>query len=273
MKAVEKIPYHILIREAVCLKYYFEIIVAVCKRRKDSDVRSMSVRDACLEINDDDRHQITSGGGNATIDIVIQDNPKATEMNNFRGRWVLKSLLSADEHRNSTKNMVLNPLFTPYQPEWCRRRAYKGHEFCKNVGPVRKKVFEEYAFHWNSGQDMVLNQPGLGKLLAHGDVDTVDTTKSNRIEERSHHVCFLGASHSRNFMTSCNEILKKTLQEANRQQLETSPYDHFKCSLVDVQYPEQVNKTVVDSLGEKACTDIVVGLFQWFFGFQNAVPT
>ncbi len=75
-------------------QYYLEVLVILCEKYGD-DYRYVNIkRTPCLEINADDRHQLTAGNGLAIMELVALDNSKLFK--DFKGRWVHESLISND---------------------------------------------------------------------------------------------------------------------------------------------------------------------------------
>lgn len=265
--------------------YYIEILTVLCEKYGDG-YRSMNLREPCLEIAKDDSHQLTAGNGvdeHATIYLEVAPNQNKTSNKNKEaiGRWLHHSLHSdrkelLDENDISQLPRPL-PVFTPHQagPAWCN--LGKKEAFCDLIGTNgRQLIWSNYTYYeWNSGSDEVWSKDYLTGFLG------PEYSKGDHMN-----VCFMGASHSRVFRHGCNKVRDRTVQLAKQQGLDWSLIDNLKCTQIDTRfpaldgYPEQraykgvdVNLTVSDKvirqIDEKQCTHIVLGLFQWYFSYQN----
>ncbi len=261
-------------------KYYVEILIVLCEGYGDA-YQFLDLRKVSIEVNQDGRHQITAGNGNATIDIdtSVQNQNLASQATKIRGRWLHKSLVTIQKTLVTDENLTQpEPLFTAVQ---CRGTK----ELCENMDG-RKTILNEYTFLWNSGPDAVLHQPGLSGMiqtqqqhqqqseLLGGNISDGETSKP---PEHSTDVCFLGASHSRELTSMCNDILKTTREIAERQNLESPLLDGFYCRHINLQYPvienengsEYMKAGQIVHMGRFGCTHVVVGLFQWYFSYEN----
>jgi len=251
-------------------KYYVEILLVLCEGYGDA-YQFLDVRKVIIEVNEDGRHQITAGNGNATIDIdaSVQNQNLARQATKFRGRWLHKSLVTIQKTLVTDENLTQpEPLFTAVQ---CRGP-------CENM-EGRKTILNEYTFLWNSGADAVLNQPGLSGIIQTQQQQQQSESLGGNISdgekskplEHSTDVCFLGASHSRELTSMCNVILKTTREIAERQNLESPLLDGFYCRHIDVKYPvfEWAKGGEIVNVGRFGCTHVVVGLFQWYFSYEN----
>eukprot|EP00531_Pseudo-nitzschia_arenysensis_P018013 CAMPEP_0116142534 /NCGR_PEP_ID=MMETSP0329-20121206/14961_1 /TAXON_ID=697910 /ORGANISM="Pseudo-nitzschia arenysensis, Strain B593" /LENGTH=582 /DNA_ID=CAMNT_0003637779 /DNA_START=16 /DNA_END=1764 /DNA_ORIENTATION=- len=266
-------------------QYYLEVLVVLCEKYGD-DYRSMNFRgvEPCSEVYDDDRHQLTANKGNATLDLVAMDNDSKLSKD-FKGRWVHKSLLSNDRQllpQNETFALKRpRPTYTPYQPvDGGNSRVH---------GKYRRDIMYQYVYQWNEvGSDAVLNQPGLSGLLPPKEQQESGSSNSEDPNASKTHVCFVGASHSKEFKNGCHEVLEKTLDLAKEENLTTSLVDNFYCTNIDIRYPANIGFYVFDG-SERAtegvseanlhnlellqCTHVVVGMFQWYFSFVPIIDS
>lgn len=243
-------------------QYYVEILVVLCEKYGDG-YRSMNLRgEPCLQIQTDDTHQLTTGNGTAAIDISLSTQENVSDK---KGRWLHKSLLSENVQPPQ-------PLFTPVEADgiWCRNKENKA--FCQRLSSDRRKPIFDYTFRWQPGPDVILNKPALSGMLPVKPQNTTIAANEHRM-----HICFLGASHSRELKKGCESVLLETKKLAQRQNLDASLVEGLTCSHVDAKFPFldgypsdlAFNETTIVRMEEMNCTHVVVGLFQWYFSYEN----
>jgi len=218
--------------------YFLEIIVMLCERYdSNKNILDTNLRTVWLEDHTEESHQITQN--HTSIDIVVDEKTiDASQRNNdvssIRGRWLHNSLLLASSGGSLENISLPPPVYTRYQPaimckKW-KKRYY--NDFC--AYRMSTKRFDNYAFQWN---------PGANASMSGLEVQTENV-----------HVCFVGASHSREANEHCNNVSNTT------------------CSNAWVAYPHEVSERWVQKfVVKKECTHAVVGLFQWFFSEESGM--
>ena len=257
-------------------KYYVEIIVLLCEGYGQGS-RAINLKSVCLEDVEDSNNRVTAGNGAASIDIFVDaefslSKQRRNNALHWRGQWVHKNLTKGDNFGYPNDTFPLQALSTRYQPEACNGimyPEYEGKDICEPF--MSRKRFEAYTFHWNNGADTVLNEPGLGLLLSSdgGNTDAIGSPPPSKSQNT--HVCFMGVSHSRVLQEQCEKLLNETRKEAGLP--EGTPLG-LQCSWTILPYPKNLalgfNTSVLD---EQGCTHVVVGLFQWYFSFKQAMSS
>ena len=264
--------------------YHVEILVVSCEKY-EGDYRSMNLREPCLEIKTDASHQLTAGNGideKATIYLEVpSDRNDTSHDENIMGRWLHHSLLS-DEKTLLDENKILQlpqplPVFTPHEGGsiWCQlgnKEAY-----CDIIGTdARALLYTNYTYYqWDPRLSEVWRKDYLTGFL-----------NSDYIKDDQTKVCFVGASHSREFANGCNRNRDKTAQLAKEHGLDDSLFHKLQCAHIDTRipaldgYPEQIPETSINlimsdkvnaQIEQQQCTHAVVGLFQWYFSYENKI--
>jgi len=243
-------------------KYFVEIIHLLCSEHYNKGYFRSNVRNVCLQARVSntsiDDHRITHDRG--SIDIDLNRTYKPAQKEKIAGTWLHKSfLVNKTDWKtfcNTTNKIVIpppeHPLFTRYQPE--RNKCIH----CSLPG-ARNDVdlpINQYNFHWDKFQRNVLKEYFLGN------------------QKSETNVCFLGASHSIQLDESCNMVKEHTVLEAKKQSLLLNESHALSCTGIYANYPKNVTQNSKDLVGEiikRKCTHLVIGLFQWFFSFQNSL--
>ncbi|VEU40363.1 unnamed protein product [Pseudo-nitzschia multistriata] len=135
-----------------------------------------------------------------------------------------------------------------------------------------------------------------------------DSTERNHQQ----HVCFVGSSHSRTLWRKCESLVRRTKERQHRQEQQqqqqgprSPPPLDLKCSFVDVKFPfqilrgcplrlspeecrrkvpppaatnpnqgpsEQASAWATEHVGNRKCTHVVLGFFQWPFSLYQTEP-
>jgi len=160
---------------------------------------------------------------------------------------------------NTTEDSASVPeaLFTRYQPRVCHRPTAKekmlSKETCNSIKST--KHFQNYNFHWNQNTSLseVLNK--------------YSTELPTNQDQKEINICFVGASHSRALKNSCQLITEHVLLEM-KESPRFGALPSIVCRTSNSWYPSDITSSWVAS-NLRHCTYAVVGLFQWFFSYQN----
>jgi len=199
--------------------YYIEIIVNMCKELEyDTNFRNI-----CLE--DPNRHRLTSK--DATIDaILLRDNHLHYSINKTSaiGYWY-------------NVREKPNPLYTRYQPPFCRNRQNLQDPSCKNATDLSR--FSPYEFQF-----------------------TKEISLEKRLENiRGHKICFVGASHNQ-------LIVRRAEMFRNLLQNHSIVLDFDRANFIS-----DLDENKIQILIEKGCTKVIMATGQWDAGWPKLAPT
>jgi len=279
--------------------YYLEIIIFLCERYSEEDVRNTTknLANICLESPVGGAHRITQTNASVHIQIEEEDAfPLATapsqqhrrrldESSGPKGQWLHKSLVeTTNTHNNNPQNdtntdknddtiNAMLPLYTRYIPKECSYTSRNERINCitsdSKLCMIRKSdfcnnsisvsQFQPYTYRWSSD--------GPHKVLNRQGIQPVlemrqnSTANSSIVKpHRPTTVCFVGASHADVFQDKCNDILRDSPDISSS----------LACQTMGFQSPQNLKEPSILNLLEgrhRLCTHVVIGLFQWPFSY------
>ena len=275
--------------------YYLEIIIFLCERYSEEDVRNTtkSITNICLESPVEGANRITQT--NASVHIQIEEEEdfplvapsqhkrRLDKSSGPKGQWLHKSLVETNTHsnpqndtntdKNDTNNAMV-PLYTRYVPKECHYTnrnerincetsnstlcMLRKSDFCNSVKGVSQ--FQPYTYRWSDGPHEMLNRRGIRPVLeTYGQNNTAN---SSIVEpHRPAIVCFVGASHAEVLQEKCNDILS-----------DSPDISSLACQRMEFQDPKDLKESSIFNLLEgrhRLCTHVVIGLFQHPFSFKH----
>jgi hypothetical protein len=221
---------------------YVEIIALLCEEW-DYDTNFQPI---CLE--DPERHRVTVRNASITVlpqppaAVVVADNDAYVAV---IGRWVRKK--HPDDDNESSIDENRQPLYTRWQRKKCGPHKT---DYCPEE-PGSLDRFQPYEFMWQQQEQNEDGGSSLEEQIQKLWWDNNNNDASNATTTRR--LCYVGDSHAEQLFKSTKLLLSK-----GTKQNVTGAVAHYYA-----QYPQHVNRQMLQDMIKDHCQHVVIGIGQW----------